>query len=1113
MLKFLLSAGAACVVLAVAVVAGATPTANPKASIAGTPKVDAVLTLTQGQYTPEQGGTLAAPTDAWQRCDDVGSTTNCVPVGNGGLTYTVGAADLDKYISVTESVSDGVGDPYLFTTGSIGPIVPAPPPPQAPQLVTAPSISPSGANLNVGQGLKRAAGAWSGNPTPDVTVAWQRCNNAAGSGCVDVGSSAIDYTLAAADMGKFMRVRETATNGVGSDPPPAYSNALGPVTQPLAAGNPPTISPTAPLVNDTITVTSPGTWTGFPQPTPALYTYLWQRCNDASGGGCVDAGTASTYPVGAADAGKWIRVKVTASNGSTQAQSVWVQTAQAVQQAPVNTVAPAITPSNANLLFTVGGPAVTIGVSNNGTWTAAPAVTSYAYEWQRCTSTDVATCAVIAGAPTTTPYTVQQADVGSFVRVKVTATNGVNPAGIAYSPLTATQVRQSPPYQGATDAATPRPSIVDPNNDGKPGVGETLQGLAGTWFAFPAPTLTPQWFRCNTAGVNCVAVSPAPSYTPGVTTGPEPYRHTNPAGSWPYVVTDADLGSTLKLVAGASNSLGTTVSRESLVTAVVQAGPVNLSAVPNGLAALTGTAARGQTLTVTSGLWTGFSAQGSSPLAITHEWQHCPTDGNLTGCVPVSADPPLSVRLSPAGATTCSSAAPCGGTSQYALTDADLGSRLRVVVRVSNSIATVTLATGLTDVVVGSPIIPVADGNPDPAAQPMVTGSAAQGLTLVASTGSWSAYPAGDALTYTYQWLRCSGGTIDSCSAVNGATTGYYLVGAADVGAQIRVRVTATNGVLPNGVADSAPTAKVTGSNGGGGPGADLIVQLNTSTSGNTVTYKVTVRNIGSSDADGVVLNATIGDSLQLVSATSTKGTCSGRVTCAIGQVKSGESVTVSIAITSSSSGTFSFTATVSSTTTDVNPSNNSVSTGSRLTTVSPVPSTGDGGVTAGVGPGPASTQLTVPISDVALHARRVGKTWVAATTFTLYSGKANLKLVVTQNGSTKPLTLAKGSRLGTVTTKANAQQITMAATKSATFPVKVVLPATGLLAQGRLRDPHHCHRLGRLLHPEHRLQGSCARHQDDSGQDRREDVDHGRDAPARDGEGHGAPLLGHRVR
>ena len=140
---------------------------------------------------------------------------------------------------------------------------------------------------------------------------------------------------------------------------------------------------------------------------------------------------------------------------------------------------------------------------------------------------------------------------------------------------------------------------------------------------------------------------------------------------------DADLGSTLKLIVFASNNAAPDAApRESPLTQPARGGPLNLAGAPNGLPALTGTAARGQTMTATSGLWSGFPGT-QPPLTITHQWQRCPLDGNLANCVPVNANPPIAVLLTPAGAQTCSSLAPCGGSSQYVLSDADLGFRLR----------------------------------------------------------------------------------------------------------------------------------------------------------------------------------------------------------------------------------------------------------------------------------------------------------------------------------------------------------------------------------------------------------------------------------------------------
>jgi hypothetical protein len=81
----------------------------------------------------------------------------------------------------------------------------------------------------------------------------------------------------------------------------------------------PTISGTA-QVGQTLTATQ-GSWTTS---STAKYTYQWRRC-DTQGNGCANIGGAdtSTYLLKAGDAGKTIRVRVTAKNsdGSTQATS------------------------------------------------------------------------------------------------------------------------------------------------------------------------------------------------------------------------------------------------------------------------------------------------------------------------------------------------------------------------------------------------------------------------------------------------------------------------------------------------------------------------------------------------------------------------------------------------------------------------------------------------------------------------------------------------------------------------------------------------------------------------------------------------------------------------
>ena len=67
-----------------------------------------------------------------------------------------------------------------------------------------------------GQTLTANAGAWSGSTPISHSYQWRRCDSA-GANCVDIaGATATTYALTAADVGRTIRVRETATNAYGA---------------------------------------------------------------------------------------------------------------------------------------------------------------------------------------------------------------------------------------------------------------------------------------------------------------------------------------------------------------------------------------------------------------------------------------------------------------------------------------------------------------------------------------------------------------------------------------------------------------------------------------------------------------------------------------------------------------------------------------------------------------------------------------------------------------------------------------------------------------------------------------------------------------------------------
>lgn len=181
--------------------------------------------------------------------------------------------------------------------------------------------------------------------------------------------------------------------------------------------------------------------------------------------------------------------------------------------------------------------------------------------------------------------------------------------------------------------------------------------------------------------------------------------------------------------------------------------------------AISGSPVVGQTLTASTGTWSGQPR-------FAYQWQRC--DGAGSSCVDI------------VGATG----------SSYVVTQAELGATLRVTVTGVNEAGRATASSAPTGVV-------QAATGPVSTAPPTVSGTAQVGQTLIGSTGSWSGNPT----SFGFQWQRCNAsGT--GCVDVPGATGGTYVVTSADSGSTIRVVVTATN-ALGSASAASAPTSTV----------------------------------------------------------------------------------------------------------------------------------------------------------------------------------------------------------------------------------------------------------------------------------------------------------------
>ncbi len=478
---------------------------------------------------------------------------------------------------------------------------------------------------------------------------------------------------------------------------------------------------------------------------------------------------------------------------------------------PANTVLPAITGTAKD------GQTLT---STTGTWTGSP--TSYARQWLRC-DTAGTNCTNISGATATT-YVLTATDVGMTIRVKVTATNGSGSANVN-SAQTATVV-----------AAAPVVSAV-PTISGTAKDGQTLTSTTGTWSGTATITYARQWNRCNSGGTGCVAISGATGTT--------------------YVVTTADIGSKLNVTVTASNAVGS-ASSSSVVSALITGNAPANTALP----AISGTAKEGQMLSATTGAWTG-----TATITYAYQWQSCtPTCTNISGATaatwrlvaaqvgktikvvvtatngagsasatsaatatvttgaPVNAALPVLTGTTTQGQSLSSSTGTWAGTATityarqwkrcnavggsctnisgatgttYTLVSADVGSTIKLTVMATNGVGNAAADAATTAVVAPLP--------PANTALPTITGSAQDGQTLTSTTGTWNGTTP---LTYGRQWRRCDA-TGAACNDIAGAGGTAYAATSADIGATIRVVVTATNGA-GSAAATSAATSVVT---------------------------------------------------------------------------------------------------------------------------------------------------------------------------------------------------------------------------------------------------------------------------------------------------------------
>ena len=307
-----------------------------------------------------------------------------------------------------------VGSPPLVDLVRAG--SPPPPPlicPPAPQMSTAPVLSPAAVNQPQTQTVSTTNGTWTGCNQPFTYLyAWYWSTAAPPNGTLhqittvpetassitpsSYGNYVGDYITASVAVCDTTEVCNGASSQDGS-------GNTGYVYLPPA----PTISPTGTGQNANATVFTAAhtTWAG----SPSAYHFQWQR-----NGTAISGATSSTYTANcSSDAGTTLSVQVDAT--TAKGTGGWVTSSSNPQFTPCNTVAPTVSPSG-----TGQSASGTLFTAAHGTWAGSP--TSYTYQWLRNGT-------AISGANGTTYNASCSSDAGTTLTVEVKATGAYGTSG------------------------------------------------------------------------------------------------------------------------------------------------------------------------------------------------------------------------------------------------------------------------------------------------------------------------------------------------------------------------------------------------------------------------------------------------------------------------------------------------------------------------------------------------------------------------------------------------------------------------------------------------------------------------------------------------------------
>ena len=700
-----------------------------------------VLTFDDLSYLGSPSPTV---TYSWYRCDAavtvVQATSTCPKIPNAiANSYTLVAADLDKYISGAATLTSSLG---IVTKISLSTV----------KIQGAPTLqgtlaAPTAGVVKVDTPITIPTSIWFGSPVVSKVFQWYACTNSVstqqstiGLDCSLIPNAAnVTFTPTIDQVGKFLVVKTAASNIIGSVT--LYSPSTSVVNEAPSFQGDTSIDDVS-LVGNNVTVSLPTT-RGFPNPAP---TYTWFRCSAAVPFSAttipatcspIANSNAAQYMLDVLDLDKFVAVGVTLTNSSGTATKYSPSTVS-IQGVPKITNALGMPSST---VAAVTAPRIgTVESAPTNTWAGSPKP-SVNLQWVRCQDEDPTSsilpvpCDDIPGASGNT-YTPVMADKGLTLRVRITATNLLGTTTI---------------WSGSTRKTQLSPSFVaHPTLNSFITVGTLVSVNAVNQLASPGAAETESWYRCP-------AVVPSASTTP-----PANCVQILGASVNSYTIQAQDLDNYLVAKVSLSNEAGIATEYTASTAKIISLPVFDQEPTVGGQSYVTGK------LVILP-----FSVSAKPVATLSYQWYYCDTK----------------ILVSFADVQTPNCHIIAGATSDSFLpTQAEAGSYVSVLVTATNLAGTTTSFSKTTSAILTPPrnVVPQ-----------VVTGSTTVGAQLSTDTGTWN--PATN-VSFDYKWFACSKQTAASttisttdCAVVAGATTAQFNSGVAQIGKYMVSEVTAKN--------------------------------------------------------------------------------------------------------------------------------------------------------------------------------------------------------------------------------------------------------------------------------------------------------------------------------